>query len=82
MTPDERVLDVGCGAGRVAAPLARYLGPDGSYEGFDNNAERIAWCNEHIAGLHPQMRFSVADVYSGQYKRDATLAGRGLHVPL
>jgi ubiquinone/menaquinone biosynthesis C-methylase UbiE len=79
--PDDRVLDVGCGAGRLATPLARYLGPDGSYEGFDNNAERIAWCNEHIGGLHPHMRFSVANVYNGQYNREATLQAEDFTFP-
>src|SRR5687768_14342625 len=48
LAPDHRVLDVGCGAGRLATPIARFLGPDGSYEGFDNSAERIAWCEENI----------------------------------
>ena len=79
--PDDRVLDVGCGAGRLATPLARLLGPQGSYEGFDNNADRIAWCNEHIRELHPHMRFSLADVYNGQYNRSATLQPRDFTFP-
>jgi SAM-dependent methyltransferase len=81
LTPEDRVLDVGCGAGRLATPLARFLGPEGSYEGFDNSAERIAWCNEHIGGLHPRMRFTVADVYSGQYNPGATLQPRDFTFP-
>ena len=67
ITPDDRVLDVGCGAGRLAGPLTGFLGPEGSYEGFDSSKERIDWCNEHIAPHHPRFRFTVADVYSGQY---------------
>jgi ubiquinone/menaquinone biosynthesis C-methylase UbiE len=81
VTPDDRVLDVGCGAGRLATPLARFLGPHGSYEGFDNNADRIAWCNEHIGGLHPHMQFSLADVYNGQYNPSATLQPRDFTFP-
>ena len=81
ITPEDRVLDVGCGAGRLATPLARYLGPRGSYEGFDNNAERIAWCNEHIGALHPNMRFGLADVYNGQYNRSATLQPKDFTFP-
>jgi SAM-dependent methyltransferase len=81
LTPTDRVLDVGCGAGRLATPLARFLGPEGSYEGFDNNADRIAWCNEHVGGLHPNMRFSLADVYNGQYNRTATLQPRDFTFP-
>jgi ubiquinone/menaquinone biosynthesis C-methylase UbiE len=71
VTPGDRVLDVGCGAGRLAGPLTGFLGPAGSYEGFDSSAERIDWCNEHIAPHHPGFRFSVADVHNGQYNPDA-----------
>jgi SAM-dependent methyltransferase len=67
ITPDDRVLDVGCGVGRLAGPLTGFLGPEGSYEGFDPSPERIEWCNEHIAPHHPNFRFIVADVYTGQY---------------
>ena len=81
VTADDRVLDVGCGAGRLATPLARFLGPQGSYEGFDNNADRVAWCNEHIRALHPNMRFALADVYNGQYNRAATLKPRDFTFP-
>ena len=43
-TPSDRVLDVGCGAGRARRrPLTGYLGPSGSYEGFDSQrrADRL-----------------------------------------
>jgi SAM-dependent methyltransferase len=35
LEPDERVLDIGCGPGRMAVPLATYLSPAGSYVGMD-----------------------------------------------
>jgi ubiquinone/menaquinone biosynthesis C-methylase UbiE len=73
VTPAARVLDVGCGAGRLAGPLAGYLGPAGSYEGFDSSVERIEWCNEHIAPHHPGLRFTVADVYNGLYNPAASI---------
>jgi SAM-dependent methyltransferase len=73
--PGERVLDVGCGTGRVAVPLAEYLGETGSYEGFDNSAARIDWCNERIAPLHPRFRFQTLDVYSSLYNPDGALKG-------
>jgi SAM-dependent methyltransferase len=71
----ERVLDVGCGAGRVAAPLVDHLGPDGSYEGFDRNAARIAFCNERIAPLHPRFRFQAVEVFNSE-RQKGTKPGR------
>jgi SAM-dependent methyltransferase len=62
----ERVLDVGCGTGRLAAPLVTHLGPTGSYEGFDRDARRIAFCNERIAPLHPRFRFQAVDVFNSE----------------
>ena len=34
LKPEHRVLDIGCGVGRVALPLTRYL-TSGTYDGFD-----------------------------------------------
>jgi ubiquinone/menaquinone biosynthesis C-methylase UbiE len=73
VTPDSRVLDVGCGAGRLAGPLTGFLGPEGSYEGFDSSAERIEWCNDNIAPHHSGFRFTVADVHNGQYNPTAEI---------
>src|SRR5437867_6142389 len=35
LRPDSKVLDVGCGIGRLAVPLTRHLGETGSYDGLD-----------------------------------------------
>src|SRR5271169_1165176 len=35
LRPDQRVLDVLCGPGRMAIPLTGYLSAQGSYEGVD-----------------------------------------------
>jgi len=63
----ERVLDVGCGAGRIAIPLASYLAPDARYEGLDVIAEAIDWCDRHVAPRHPGFRFQLADVRNDRY---------------
>ncbi len=71
LTPDERVLDIGCGIGRMARPLAGFLSPRGSYDGFDINAEGIAWCREHYAP-HPNFRFVLADLHNSRYHPQGT----------
>jgi SAM-dependent methyltransferase len=63
---DERVLDVGCGIGRMARPLAGYLSAEGSYDGFDVNREGIAWCRDRYAG-HPNFRFTAVDLHNRRY---------------
>jgi ubiquinone/menaquinone biosynthesis C-methylase UbiE len=41
--PDDRVLDVGCGIGRVALHFARFLGEHGRYDGFDAVRVGVDW---------------------------------------
>jgi len=62
--PDERVLDVGCGIGRMAAALSNYLSENGTYDGFDVVKRGILWCNRHITRKHPNFRFAHSDVYN------------------
>lgn len=62
LKPDERILDVGCGIGRVAVPLTGYLDENGSYEGIDVIPEAISWCQKSITPRHPNFRFVLADV--------------------
>jgi SAM-dependent methyltransferase len=64
---NERVLDVGCGVGRIAVPLTRYLNQEGSYEGFDIYKPLIDWCVKHISKQSPNFHFQLADIYSKQY---------------
>ena len=64
LKPGERVLEVGCGAGRIALPLSRYLDDDGSYDGFDVLEDHVRWCRGHIASRRPNFRFVRADIRS------------------
>jgi SAM-dependent methyltransferase len=66
LQPRHAVLDVGCGTGLVARPLAGYLGAEGSYDGFDVDREAIGWCRRRYA-RHPRFRFQVADRYDRRH---------------
>lgn len=59
--PALRVLDVGCGWGRIARPLATYLG-DGRYDGFDVDRAAIGWCRRAYR-RHRNVRFLRADLF-------------------
>jgi SAM-dependent methyltransferase len=66
LDPAGRVLDIGCGPGRIAARLARHL-EDGSYEGFDVEPRGVRWCQRKITPRYPRFRFQVADIQNRQY---------------
>lgn len=68
LKPSERVLDVGCGYGRVAVQLASYL-ETGEYCGFDIDAQAIRWCRRQISSRHPNFWFAHVDVANGYYNR-------------
>ena len=68
MKPDDAVLDVGCGIGRVAVPLTRYLNAQGRYEGLDVDHESIAWCESAISKRYPNFRFHRIDVANKGYR--------------
>jgi SAM-dependent methyltransferase len=74
LTPSSAVLDVGCGIGRLAVVLTRHLGPDGRYEGLDVVRTGIDWCTENITPRYPAFRFTLADVYNGEYNPSGTQA--------
>jgi SAM-dependent methyltransferase len=63
----DRVLDVGCGIGRMAIPLAGYLDESGSYEGLDIVRLGIDWCRKEISSSYPRFQFHHADVFNRGY---------------
>jgi ubiquinone/menaquinone biosynthesis C-methylase UbiE len=66
LSPSHRVLDVGCGIGRMARPLTKYLA-SGSYEGIDIVPEGIDWSRRVISERYPNFRFQLADVRNLMY---------------
>jgi SAM-dependent methyltransferase len=84
LSPQDRVLDIGCGIGRMARPLAGFLDAagGGAYDGFDINAEGIAWCRAHYeAAGHPEFAFVVADIFNTRYNPAGTQAAAGFTFP-
>ena len=67
LQPSHRVLDVGCGVGRMTVPLTGYLSGAGSYEGFDIEKKGVRWCQEAITSRFPHFRFHHSDVLNRHY---------------
>lgn len=66
LKPDDDVLEVGCGIGRIAAPLTQYL-RGGTYRGFDIVPHGIQWCQAQITSRYPNFTFFVSDIYNKAY---------------
>jgi len=47
LTPDSRVLDIGCGTGQMAMALEEYLSPRGAFYGTDIGREGIEFCRNN-----------------------------------
>jgi len=77
---DDRVLDVGCGIGRMAVPLTGYL-DGGAYEGFDVGKEMIGWCKRHITSCHPEFIFTWAPIYNQKYNPFGTVSASEFRFP-
>lgn len=67
LEPHEKILDVGCGIGRIALPLTRYLDKNGCYEGFDVVKPGIQWCMNRITKRHANFSFRFVDLYNRNY---------------
>jgi SAM-dependent methyltransferase len=65
LKPEDDVLDVGSGIGRMAVPLLGYL--RGCYEGFDVYPAGIRWCQKQITPRYPGFRFQLADIKNELY---------------
>jgi len=70
---NERVLDVGCGVGRMAVPLTQYLTSGGRYEGFDIVEDGILWCQKKVTPHYPNFRFRFVDVRNPAYNPTGSL---------
>ncbi len=69
LQPHHRVLDVGCGIGRMAIPLTQYLSAKGKYEGFDIVTQGIEWCQNRISTRYSNFNFHVANLVNQQYNQ-------------
>lgn len=81
LAPTDRVLDLGCGVGRMAVPLTQYLGEAALYEGTDVDAAAIAWCGRTITPVYPRFTFRHLDVAHPLYNPAGRLAAETLALP-
>ncbi len=64
---NDSVLDMGCGMGRTALPLTKYLNSTARYEGFDVVKKAIEWCNSGIKKDFPNFNFTHIPLHNDLY---------------
>ncbi|MGH6837837.1 MAG: class I SAM-dependent methyltransferase [Methylocella sp.] len=65
--PSNKVIDLGCGCGRVGAVLASVLDPaaGGAYFGFDIWTEGVTWAKENWTKYYPHASFKILGGHPG-----------------
>ncbi len=71
LNSSERVLDVGCGEGKITAAIASRV-PRGSVAGVDPSHDMIRFAQDHFK--HANLRFEVADARRLSFKNEFDLA--------
>lgn len=82
LEPESRVLDIGCGIGRMAVPLTQYLDLEkGRYSGIDPVEGGIAWCRRFITPAYPNFAFQRVDIAHDLYNPKGKISGKALKLP-
>ncbi|HEV7589553.1 MAG TPA: class I SAM-dependent methyltransferase [Longimicrobium sp.] len=76
-----RVLDVGCGYGRLPIGLLRVVG-DVDYLGLDVHRGSIDWCRRHLERAHPSFRFAWMDRENERYNPGGGAIGEEFRLPV
>jgi len=81
LRPDDRVLDIGCGVGRIAIPLLEYLDDSASYDGFDVDPRMIAWAQKRISRRRQSFRFRHVDLETDMYNPGGSSSAETFRFP-
>lgn len=80
LKPNMKILDAGCGQGRMARPLVNYLTGGGAYDGFDIVRSGIDWCRGQYKDV-PNFTFQHANVKNERYNKDGNVAAKDYVFP-
>lgn len=76
-----RVLDVGCGVGRLAIGIVDRVGEIARYCGVDVHAAAIRWCENYLASAHPTCTFTYLDLSNPRYNPTGRPLGKHFQFP-
>lgn len=67
---DERILDIGCGDGKITAEIAQMV-PDGSVVGIDSSAEMVSFAGKSFTA--PNLTFMAMDARSLTFENECDI---------
>ena len=82
LKPNHKILDIGCGMGRIAAGLLDFVNKDAEYHGLDVVKNNIKWCAEKIPPRNPNFHFQHLDIRNKDYNPHGTIEGTDFKAPL
>src|SRR5438034_7342972 len=81
LSSSSRVLDVGCGVGRLAIGILSEVGDIREYWGVDVDERSVQWCRQYVEREHPRFRFVRLDVGNPRYNPSGQALMPGLRLP-
>lgn len=81
LLPTDRVLEIGCGVGRIAHALSEYMDAAGRYDGVEIHKPHVDWCATHITPAYPNFRFHHADIRNAAYNPGGAVSAAGYRLP-
>lgn len=82
ISPDDAILEIGCGIGRDAIPLTKILSEKGSYLGVDIIERSVNFCNENIKAKYKNFDFIHYDVADQLHNPTGTTKTTGITLPV
>jgi len=76
-----RVLDIGCGPGRMALGIGERFGWDTRYDGFDIKKADIDFCQSVISKTHPSFQFHHFDLFNDHYNKGGDTKATDIRFP-
>lgn len=81
LRPGDRVLDIGCGPGRMAIGIGERFGWNNSLVGFDVIEVDVQVCRDHITSVHSKFQFHHINVWNSHYNPGGDVQDRDVVFP-
>lgn len=73
LTPNDTVLDIGCGPGRMAIAIGERFNWSNSLLGFDIIEQDVKICQDVISSQYPNFAFQHINAWNGHYNPKGTI---------